>query len=69
MWVKHFPFEEKVIKVFRNEKSDHEYNLGAYLDNGRIKLIDSSDTTNPELWEMTLNKYGTQGTMLSMGGD
>lgn len=53
--------EEKVIKVFRNEKDDHLYNLGAYLDNGRIKLIDTEDTNNPDSWEMTLNKYGTKG--------
>ena len=68
-WVKHFFVEEKVLKVFRNEKADHEYNLGAYLDNGRIKLIDSEDTTDPELWEMKLNKYGTAGTLISMGSD
>lgn len=61
--------EEKVLKVFRNEKADHEYNLGAYLDNGRIKLIDSEDTTDPNLWDMKLNKYGTAGSLISMGTD
>lgn len=68
-WVKHFYVEEKVLKVFRNEKADHEYNLGAYLDNGRIKLIDSEDTTDPNLWDMKLNKYGTAGSLISMGTD
>jgi len=42
-WIKHFFVEQKVLKVFRNEKVDHVYNLGAYLDNGRINLIDSED--------------------------
>ncbi len=68
-WLKHFIVEEKVLKVFRNEKDDHLYNLGAYLDNGRIKLIDSSDTTNPDTWEMTLNKYGTAGELVSISSD
>ncbi len=68
-WVKHFIVEEKVLKVFRNEKDDNLYNLGAYLDNGRIKLIDSSDPTNPDAWEMTLNKYGTAGDLVSISSD
>lgn len=68
-WIKHFIVEEKVLKVFRNEKNDHIYNLGAYLDNGRIKLIDSEDTTNPDSWEMTLSKYGTKGELISFSSD
>jgi hypothetical protein len=68
-WIKHFFVEEKVVKVFRNEKSEHNYNLGAYLDNGKINLIDSEDTTDPTKWEMKNNKFATKGKLISMGSD
>jgi hypothetical protein len=56
-WVKHFFVDKKVLKVFRNEKNDTDYNLGAYLETGRIQLIDSVDTSITEKWEMILNNY------------
>jgi hypothetical protein len=41
--VEHFFFSKKVIKVFRNDKNDVDYNLGAYLEGGIVSVIDMED--------------------------
>lgn len=53
-WVSHFYVDRTVYKVFRNEKNETEYNLGVYLDNGRIEVIDSTDTSNTSSWVIFL---------------
>lgn len=49
-WKKTFHFEEKVLNVFRNEKNDTAYNIGLYLANNRVKVIDTEDPTNTDQW-------------------
>ena len=56
-WVEHFFVNEKVVKVFRNEKNESDYNLGAFLERGRIMLIDSEDPADTTNWKMDLNNY------------
>lgn len=56
--------DKKVLKVFRNEKNDNDYNLGIYIEGGGIELIDSSDTSDPSLWAKTANSYKTTGEIL-----
>lgn len=51
-WKKTFHFEEKVLNVFRNEKNDYAYNIGLYLANNRVKVIDTSDPTNTDGWSI-----------------
>ena len=68
-WVEHIFFDIKAVKVFRNEKEEHVYNLGVYLENGRINLIDSEDTTDPRKWKIINNKYTTSGTLISLSSD
>jgi hypothetical protein len=38
--------------VFRNEKNDVDYNIGLYLNNNKVKLIDTADVTNSDGWEI-----------------
>lgn len=49
-WVNNFFVDTKVIKVFRNEKNEEDFNLGVYLENGKIELIDSTDVSNANNW-------------------
>ena len=35
-WKKHYYFENKVKKVFRNQKDDNSFNIGIYLSNQKV---------------------------------
>jgi len=63
-WVKHFFVSEKVLKVFRNEKNDTDFNLGAYLETGRIRILDSENTADTSKWEIKLNNYEAKGELM-----
>lgn len=63
-WIDHFFVDTKVVKVFRNEKDASAFNLGVYLENGKIELIDSSDTSTAEHWEKKRNAYTTTGKVI-----
>jgi hypothetical protein len=49
--------------VFRNEKDEKDFNLGAYLERGRIMLINSDNPTDTSSWKMDLNNYETKGKL------
>lgn len=51
-------------KVFRNEKDEHDYNLGVYLENGKIELIDSPDASVATNWSKKVNAYTTKGKII-----
>ena len=46
-WLPHFNPAHEILKVFRNKKSNKSYNLGIYLSNGKVNVIDSPDYTDP----------------------
>jgi len=48
---------EKIVKVFRNEKDDDDFNVGAYLEKGKVMLIDSEDTSDTSKWDLEENSY------------
>jgi len=51
-WKKTFSFDHKVMKVFRNQKNETDSNIGAYLDNNRVNVIDTDDVTNSDGWSV-----------------
>jgi hypothetical protein len=55
--------------VFRNEKDTNNYNLGAFLTNGKLKIIDSEDTTDSSLWKATELDLKVEGEILQMVSD
>ena len=61
-WKKTFSFDVKVMKVFRNEKNDVDYNIGLYLNNNRVRVIDTDDVTNSDGWEIKEMSQVTKGT-------
>ncbi len=69
VYIKHFFVEKNVLKVFRNEKNQKEYNLGIYVEGGGIELIDSEDTSEPSKWAKTTNSYKTSGELVQMVSD
>lgn len=50
-WMKHFIVTKDVLKVFRNEKDDINFNLGIYTAGGGIEIIDSVDTSDTGNWK------------------
>lgn len=60
-WVSHFFFEEKITCVFRNKKDSGAFNVGVYLSNGRLKLLDSKQPHVPDSWAPILSRFGTKG--------
>jgi hypothetical protein len=67
--VKHFFVDKNVHKVFRNEKQDFEYNLGIYMENGRIEIIDSPDSSDTANWDKALNNYAAKGKLIQIVSD
>lgn len=60
-WMKHFIVTKDVLKVFRNEKDDINFNLGIYTKGGGIEIIDSVDTSDTGNWKKQSNSYKTSG--------
>jgi hypothetical protein len=69
VYIKHFFIDKKVLKVFRNEKTDTDYNLGIYVEGGGIQLIDSENTSDPSKWEKIANTYVTTGDIKQIVSD
>lgn len=51
--IDHFFYDDKIIKIFKNEKNDKEYNLGLILGENLIKLIDTTNSFCPRSWYKT----------------
>lgn len=53
-WRHHFFFESDVIELLRNQKNSKtsDVNVGAYMENGEIKIIDTADI-HAENWYLT----------------
>ncbi|CDW83568.1 wd-40 repeat protein [Stylonychia lemnae] len=68
-WIKHFYEDENVVQVFKTEKSDGEYQLGIFLNTGKVKLIDTLDSTEPMLWDIQQTDHLMSGTTIQIMND
>lgn len=43
-WTNQFIFEDNVLKLYRYSAGDSKMSIGVYLQNGKIKILDSKES-------------------------